>query len=363
MVTASRVGHAVRARLEQAHPPPRLPFVTTFDAVPSATTVDVDLPCVRAPRPRTQTEGHPFPPVLVDVCQHAPYPLRAAVIPDGRLSGASGAVVTPDGHLVLESLWDYEHWARSFDRPQALPEPTRLRGRYASLVTLWGHGFYHWMFEALPRLAVLRASGLSFDGIIVPDPVTRFMRESLVLAGIDEALIVPFTGSHLQVDELVWCAPLAPVSYPTPYSVAWLRSTLGAPDVTPTRRVYLPRAVRGVSNEKHVAGIFRDADFEVVEPDQLDLRGQVELWSQIRHAAGPHGAVFSGSIFSKDVTALELYQREHVNVSFPAVLAASGGQHWTLIGRRVPALNGARHHEVHVPPRRLRATLQAMALT
>jgi capsular polysaccharide biosynthesis protein len=358
----TRITTRAAAELRRLNPPPRLPFVTTFDAVRSAETVDADLPREQSPVPRTRTEGHRFPSDLVAPSQLPTYPLRVAVIPDGRLTGSSGAVVTPDGLLVLESLWDYHHWQRSFDPPERLPTAARLRGTYASLVTLWGHGLYHWLFEALPRLAVLHASGVQYDGIIVPDPVAGFMRDTLNLAGVPDEKIVPFTGNHLHVDELIWCAPLSPVSYPTPYEIHWLRTTLGVRDVVPTRRAYLPRTARGVVNEREVVRILRDAGFEAFQPSQMDFRAQIDLWSEVRYAAGPHGAAFSNSIFSKEVTALEFYQGRHVNVSFPALLAAAGQEHWTLMGRRVPTPNGARHHKVHVPPARLRATLRAMRL-
>jgi hypothetical protein len=29
--------------------------------------------------------------------------------------------------------------------------------------SLWCHNYFHWMFQALPRLAVLQASGVEFD--------------------------------------------------------------------------------------------------------------------------------------------------------------------------------------------------------
>ncbi|MGH3261213.1 MAG: hypothetical protein ACRDNS_04370, partial [Trebonia sp.] len=134
----------------------------SFEEVPGAEIVDVELP--HQPR-RTfssrsvQAQVHPR---LAPTGLRPMHRLRVAVLPRAGLTGTSGAVVTEDGSLVMESLWDRPHWEREFDPPRRLPPAERVTGRHASIISVWCHNFHHWMFEALPRLAVLEASGVEY---------------------------------------------------------------------------------------------------------------------------------------------------------------------------------------------------------
>jgi hypothetical protein len=221
-----------------------LPEVGSFDDVPEATVVEVDLDRTPAPGPTTRTvQPDPAAGLVVEL-KEPTFPLRVAVIRDGRLATSSGAVITRDGRLVRATLWDEDHWLRSFCPPPKLAEPLRVKGRHAAVISLWGHNFFHWMFEALPRLAVLQASGVTFDRLIVPERLAPFQAESLRLLGFGSERLLPFTNEHVQPEELVWASPLAPVGYPTPFLVKWLRGSFGAPEGIGDRRVYIERASR-----------------------------------------------------------------------------------------------------------------------
>jgi capsular polysaccharide biosynthesis protein len=219
------------------------------------------------------------------------------------------------------------------------------------------------MFEALPRLAVLRASGVQYDGVLVPQPLSQFHQDTLDLVGVPAEERVPFAGSHVAPDELVWAAPLAPIGFPTPYLVQWLSSALGGGRVTaPDRRIYLARRhSRRVVNERAVLRILGPLELELVYPEELSFREQVDLFSATKLMIGPHGAGFSNAIFSPSVTALEIYQPAHINLSITGVFAAAGHEHWSLIGRRVPGLARRRHQNVWVPTRDLARSLERLS--
>ena len=221
------------------------------------------------------------------------------------------------------------------------------------------------MFEALPRLAVLEASGVAYDRLIVPEDLSSFHLETLELVGVARERLLPFTGAHLAPDELVWASPLAPIGWPSREMIRWLRTRLGAPldEAGAPRRLYLRRrGSRRVVNERAVTAVLGERGFEVLDPDGLTFREQVAVFAGAEALVGPHGAAFSNGIFSRRLAALELYQPRHVNVSTVGVLSAAGHDHWSLVGRRVPAATRTAHHNVHVPIDQLVATLDAMAL-
>jgi capsular polysaccharide biosynthesis protein len=352
---------AAASRLGRRQVGALLPEVAGFDAVTEAEVVTVSLPRDQGPAPRSKTVQEAAHPNLVPTTLRPMHSHHVAVIPGARLATSSGAVITADGRLVLETLWDRPHWERSFDPPPALPAAHRVRGRHASIISVWCHNFHHWMFEALPRLAVLQASGVKYDRLIVPENLTAFQQETLELAGIPGDRLLPFTGEHIEPDELVWSTPPAPFEQPTPYVVEWLRSVAGLEDPDPTMRFYIPRrGARKVTNEDQVLAVLRSAGFQVLEPEGLSLREQIARFSSARWVVGPHGAAFSNAIFSRRLGALEFFHDHHVNVSTTAATAAAGHEHWSLMCPRKLAPRRRRNQDLRVPLGALEESLAAM---
>ena len=342
----------VRGQRGRAH----LPEVMDLDSARGARVIPVDLPSITGPAPRSQTvQDSPYSTLAPETAKTM-HRLRSAVVPDAHLATSSGAVIDSAGRLVLETLWDRDHWRRAFDPAPDLPEATYVPGRHASLISVWCHNYHHWLFEALPRLAVLRASGIEFDKLIVPDPMTAFQRDSLGMLGIDENARLPFHGEHLVVDELVWATPLAPFEQPTRFLIDWLRESLGdtspigPDDGGPVRRLYLRReGGRRVANEDELLSALAPLRFESVNPDALPFRDQVALFERAAVLVGSHGAAFSNGIFSPRLVALELYHSGLINGSTLGALAGAGHEHWSLVCKRVHALRRPRHQDLIAP--------------
>jgi hypothetical protein len=340
---------------------PLLPEIDTLDDIDEADVVAVSLPQRPGPAPLSRTVQDAVHPNLAPTSIRPMHPVRVAVIPGARLASSSGAVITARGRLVLETLWDRPHWEREFNPPPVLPAARRITGRHASLISVWCHNFHHWMFEALPRLAVLQASRVAYDRLIVPEKLTSFQRETLELAGIPDDRLLPFTGDHLQPDELVWVSPPAPFEQPTPFVIEWLRSLGGVTGVRPTERFYIPRrGARRVTNEAEVLDIVQPAGFGVLRPDELPIRDQFAHFASARWLVGPHGAAFSNGIFSRRLAVLEFFHDHHVNVSTTAAAISAGHEHWSLMCPRVLAVRRRRNQDLRVPIGALKETLAAM---
>lgn len=90
--------------------------------------------------------------------------------------------------------------------------------------------------------------------------------------------------------------------HPNPESLAKLRRFVGAPEPTPTRRLYLTRdsgsSPRFVENEAEVRRLFAQAGFESVDPGRLGFRDQIELFASAKTIAGSHGSAFANMIFA-----------------------------------------------------------------
>src|SRR5262249_24618043 len=157
----------------------------------------------RAPSTRTIQTG-PMHPTF-DRAYGAPsYPLRVAVVPGGRLATDSGAVLDAAGRVVDESIWDEFHLQRVTPALRRPPRPRRISGRHASLMSLWCRNYFHWIFNSLPKLEVLAASGVEWETLIVPDQLAPFQLATLELLGIGPERLTQFDGGHLEVEDLVW---------------------------------------------------------------------------------------------------------------------------------------------------------------
>ena len=338
------------------------PSAMTFEEVPDAERHSVALPTELAPRATTFTYSRRALPRVVPDWPITPLPLSVVRIPKARVATECGAVFDGTGRLVRETLWGEDHWT-SINPPVPLPAVTHLTGTVASILSNWSHAYYHWMMECLPRVAVLAASGLEYDALLVPENLSSFHRESLSLVGVPYEKLVPFTGNNVEVDELLWVSPLANVGFPTPYLVESIRTMLAAPASVPHRRLYIPRrGTRRVANERAVMKLLWPLGFEMIDTDTLSVAEQIKVFSEARLAVGPHGGAFTNAVFSRELTAVEFYQAAHANGSMTGVMAAAGHEHFYLNCRRVPTLTSTTHQKLWVNIRDLRLTLATLGL-
>jgi capsular polysaccharide biosynthesis protein len=330
----------------------RLTPIERMDDVRGVALVDVDLPREPAAPPTSRTVQPDMHPNFVRSYAAPPHQLRVAIVPDGRVMG-SGAVVTTQGELVEESLWDIDHFRRHFNPPKAYPKAVRIEGRCASLISLWCDNYFHWIFNSLPRLAVLNASGVAYDRLLVPAELKPFQRETLALLGVHEEQLVPYAGEHVQADELVWAAPLAPINEPSSFLLEWVKSSLCPLDEEPSRLLYVSRegGTRRAVNEAAIFGALKPLGFEFVLPEHLSFTEQVRLFAQARVAVGPHGSNFVNAIFSRHMSVVEFFQPAHVNWGVYSVLCAAGQDHWNLLCDPVPRrrLGVRRFDDMQVP--------------
>jgi hypothetical protein len=310
---------------------PHQHVVSAMSDVPGAEVVEVNLPRDPAPSPPSRTVQSQVHQNLRHDHSVPSYPLRVAVLPHARLA-RSGGVISQDGALVFESLWDLPHYERDFAGRGRLASPTPLRGVGASLIGLWDSNYYHWIFNCLPRLKVLQESGVEFDYLIVPENLRPFQKATLSLLGYEGDALVPFTGEHVAVERLVWPAPLAPIDEPSSFLLDWVRGALRREAQDPFRRLYVSRGgTRRVANEDEVWRHLEPLGYEFMLPEEHSFEEQVEIFGQARVAVAPHGSNLVNSIFSDRMSVLELFSAEHVNHSVYSLLCAAGIDHWSLI--------------------------------
>lgn len=286
-----------------------------------------------------------------------------ATLPEGELRGTDPAVFHA-GRLVYESLWDRNHYDRSRVALERLAgAPLAETGSAASILSLWCDNYYHWLVDALPRLAVLDAVADDAPAIVTPAAPHPFQEQSLRALGLWERRL-PYAGPRLRFASLTWPSGLDPIGFPSPRTAAWLRATFVAPrspDERPTR-LYLRRARRTVANPREVSAVLERFGFEVVDPERLSFAEQVRTFSAAEAIVGCHGAGMANAVFARpDAHVLELFQPGYVNLSTYRLVRAAGMRYGYLIGRSAGSARRGKDRDVVVDTVSLATALSGYA--
>jgi len=273
----------------------------------------------------------------------------AAVIPDGRLFEYS--VITPDNRLLADASRQWgaepeEAGKHTIFLYQALPSLVAVRGEVVALSASHGmSSYYHWLYDVLPRLEILRRRGikLSEDAqFAVNSKRLAFQQEMLEILGI-ERVIETEPLCHLQAETLI--VPSLPgVTGGIPKWVCdYLRRTfldrlgLDSDGVAPEKMIYISRAgakSRRITNESEVEKLLTGYGFEIFKLEEMSVAEQVTLFHQALIVVAPHGAGLSNLVFCQPGTkVLEMCAPQYVNPCFWTISDNVNLDHFYMLGR------------------------------
>lgn len=196
--------------------------------------------------------------------------------------------------------------------------PTKYSGTVFSMLT-GGAGINnigHWFIDVLPRLHLLRQSGLydKVDWFYVPSLRYSFQTETLELMGIPaEKIITGDTHAHIAADCII--ASTAPRGNHT-LIPKWLcefiqESFLPYADeeselITPeSPYLYISRSdskIRNVINEKELLEKLKPYGFKTIVSSQLSIKEKIKLFSKAKVVLGATGAGLISMFFCKPGT-------------------------------------------------------------
>jgi hypothetical protein len=266
-----------------------------------------------------------------------------AEIEGARLHVGSGLVCTPR----FKALADTER----LDRLPAFsafgePKPrvlTKRTGTFSTIHYCYAANFWHWMIDCLPKIISLeRALPGRELTLLMPDALTEPQRESLL------CLLPPgFSVEYLPPDVWVeaetfyWpslasgrCNAFLPPGYFDEIRARTFARYGLTTTHRPRRRLYLTRRNakhRRVENEDEVWALLQEYSFEIVEPEKLTFREQVELFHSAALVVGPHGAGLASTLFSGEMTLLVFYATQKPPNYFHTQTRALGQRHLHLL--------------------------------
>jgi hypothetical protein len=319
------------SRLRGGHLPRRV-AVSIDDAVARAGRMEVVRPSETLDRDRPSGNPADHATFTAQTREHV---ARAAVcvLPWGRVLSPHAAVITGSGELV-EELSPYFGTRRSSEHPLFLhpfpPPPTVIDDRLGVLATRGDSNYYHFLFDVLPRLALLEQAATIEQPVRWYAPMAiGFQRELLDLIGIEpDKVLDSSTSTHIQAAELIVASlPDAHLRTP-PWTVDFLRRRLLPFDAkrVPGKCIYVTRGrqrnSRIVVNETEVLNALSRFDFQVVDPGRMSVVEQIRAFAEAELIVAPHGAALANLAFaSPGAAVIELLAPDFVQ-----------GCYWKLAG-------------------------------
>lgn len=283
-------------------------------------------------------------------------PTYLARLPQGRVLGPTIAVLTSGDRMLTDVSLDWGHPGLNHFayRRFRLPRCRDFKGNGMVLACTGGDTYFHWLTDALPRLAVAakaRDSQWQPDWWIVNTLDKAFVRESLEHFGIPLSRVVPLDRHpHIRFTNL-WVPSLpseGSSGNPPPWVAEYLRAAVfsqSKPVAAPrhfTRRLWIDRSRCSARNPAMVGDsekILQKAGFVPVTLERLPWIKQVRLFQEAEWIAGPHGAGFSGLLFSEKPKVFDIFESRYVNACYYTLSQlVDGVYHYAIVktGKNLP---------------------------
>ncbi|WP_035563453.1 glycosyltransferase family 61 protein [Hymenobacter sp. IS2118] len=298
----------------------------------------------------------------------------------------SVAVIAPDNYLVGDVSFQHNRLGWTLTAPEAnnifaqryFLEPVQVPGTVLSLLSGGGAAmgnYYHWLIDSLPRLHLLRESGMfdEIDYFLVYDRNNRFVLDSLLQLGIADARIIDVTTHrHLQAGRLLVTSPVRGGGRHSP---PWVSSFLQqaylpmpAANHRFASRVYISRrdaSMRRVLNEPAVEEVLAGLGFKTYVLSDLSFMEKVALFSGAEAIVATVGAGMANLMFAPPGTpVLELHPHTFVEPeSMDTAYRVGLPYHWLTCqpsSERSTSYYHARHLDLLVEPRQLLNAVRRM---
>lgn len=271
-----------------------------------------------------------------------------------------------------------------------LPPPVHLAGTTAFLATRWSRvNYFHWMFDVVVRLGVLRQSGFAWDEIdrvVVAAQELPFQIESLQRLGIPRTKVavccdaewlgsvdpIPHRLPHFTADRLLVPAIPELRSY---RGASWARRFLRDRFLEPERsrrfpeRIYITRRnvfYRQVVNEPAVIDFLSHHGFQILDPGRLPLVDQAAAFAAAKVIVSVHGAGLTNLVFAQPgTTVIEIFPPGHCQTTYWLLSNLGGLAHYHLTAQVDPRSLGqtAVMQNISIDLERLGAALRLAKLT
>ena len=241
-----------------------------------------------------------------------------------RLYGRAVAVIAADDRVVADvtvhlkgRLEDHNVMGRL-----RLPPRTRLPGTTAVLSAPGGNTYFHWLFDVLPRLELLRLAGHDLDAVdrfAVNSTRHGFQREMLERLGVGKHRVLSSDAvKHVECERMLLPSFPGTSDYMPRWVCEWLvASFLDSPaagvPATP-ELLYVSRQhgrKRRIHDAARVEAMLERRGFVALYPERHSVAEQARIFNGARVVLGLHGSGFQNLVFCRPGSALVEVHEPH----------------------------------------------------
>tara|TARA_B100001057_G_scaffold125934_1_gene124766 strand:- start:8192 stop:9283 length:1092 start_codon:yes stop_codon:yes gene_type:complete len=210
-----------------------------------------------------------------------------------------------------------------------------LNGKVFSLLTGGGgnSNYFHWLFDVLPRIIILRKkiNLEDVDYFLFPDTKLKFQKESLDLLEIPEKKRISSKNfRHIYADEIIStdhpCVilndPLKDNENIPIWIIEFYKNEIKSKikiNKSP-KKIYIDRGdsksniknLRTITNEMEVKKYLSSKGFEIIKLSDLSFSNQIDLFHNANTVVGLHGAGLSNILFCQPKTKIIELKPSHV---------------------------------------------------
>lgn len=276
------------------------------------------------------------------------------VIPRGRIWVNKGrnvdysAVITGDDRILSDVSLDFKRLPKnhSIFGEWKLPPVHHIEGTAAVLTSAKAHIYFHWLTDLLPRLELLRQSGISFksiDKFIVNNYNYSFQKETLTRLGIpSDKIIESCKYPHIKAERLFVPSLPGLSGNPPRWVCDFLRreflsnSASNIQQFKDLERIYISRSdarYRKVINEAEVTAFLAQWGFKTITLEPLTITEKAALFASVNVVIAPHGSGMTNAVFCQPGTKIiEIFSPNYVNVGYWAMLNQINLDYYYLMG-------------------------------
>lgn len=256
--------------------------------------------------------------------------LSVGEIANGRVytdTVSNVSVVSGDNKVIGEASFQYGEERpekNQLFRQRYFSSPKKLKG-VAFQILIGGSGddnYFHWLFDALPRIHFLQKSGWfnKVDWFVVPCYKHGYQRDTLRLLGIGkEKVIEGHQETHIQADTVIASSYARHGEHIPSWLCDFLRKSfldIVKPDLDAPSHIYISRNDTGsrvVMNEPELFALLEERGFRKVTLSNLAFLEQVKVFASAKFIVAPHGAGLANLVFcEKGTTVIELFADGYV---------------------------------------------------
>lgn len=287
-----------------------------------------------------------------------------SIITKPKLLNSNGFIQLNSGIFIRDTYWEDSQLydtiknqsIKSLMAKLLIKRAIQLKGEWYSMLLYYSRGFFHWFCDVLPCLYKVQELLPKDISYIIHENPPGWMQDSLEFMGISLENCYEFNFQRpLNLEHLYFTPPVAMTGDHDPDALRWVRHKIleGAkidPFPKPKLRLYISRSkakCRRIINEEKLLKKLLPYNFQLVHPETLSLRQQIDIFSQAEWIVAPHGAGLTNILYATaGAKVLEFFEPSILRRCYHQMSGALNHDHYIGVGETIP--NGNNEPDIYL---------------